>query len=109
MVKQSEEVAHSELVGGGVTLLHDHPGGGGGGPAEKGIIVTDGDGLATVNFVGSYPSKPVVSLTPEYSADGVIVQIDGWIEPPYTGMVIKSVDDGGKKEGGVPVHWLIWT
>ncbi|GAH88178.1 unnamed protein product, partial [marine sediment metagenome] len=97
------EQSYLELDGGG---------GGGGGPAEAGIITTDATGFITVNFAGSYTSKPRVSLTADIpiSTDAVIVQVDGWVgdQPPYTGMIISSFDDGGKFEANVPVHWLIW-
>lgn len=103
----------TELTGGGLTALHTHPGGGNGGPTEKGIATTDAQGNVTVNFVGSYASKPVVSLTPEleHGTDVVTVQIDGWVGagPPYTGMIIFTGDDSGKPEPIVPVHWLIWV
>lgn len=113
MVKQSEAVAHANLVGGEETSLHLHPGGGNGGPAERGIATTDAYGTTTVNFVGSYTSKPIVSLTPElpHGTDVVNAQIESWVgdQPPYTGMTIFVGDDGGKPETNVPVHWLIWT
>jgi len=113
LTKQTEEVAAKQLVDGSEITLHSHAGGGGGGPAEKGVATTGADGTIIVNFSGSYNSKPVVSLTPEFShgADVVTVQIEAWVgsQPPYTGMTIFCGDDGGKPEEGVPVHWAIWS
>ena len=45
MAIQSEQVAHSELVGGGETTKHSHAGGGGG-PALQGIVSVDPPSIA---------------------------------------------------------------
>lgn len=101
----------AELTEGGETTLHGHAADGAG-PAEKGVATTNGEGMVTVNFSGSYDTKPIVSLTPEYSvSDGLVVaQIEEWIgaEPPYTGMIIVVGTIAGAPGMNVPVHWLIW-
>jgi len=107
---QDEEVAHKELVDGSETVLHSHPGGGGGGPTESGIVITDAEGMAVINFVGAYATKPAVSLTVEYLSDAVMVRIYEWINVfGFVAFTVRTEDDGGKVEGGVTVHWMIWA
>lgn len=109
LMKNTDKV---ELTSGGVTTLHSHPGGGAG-PAEKGITTSGADGTVTVNFTGSYATKPTVALTPElaHGEDTVTVQIETWVmdNSNYIGVTIFCGDDGGKPEVGVPIHWLIWA
>jgi len=78
-----------------------------------GQVTTDSLGNATITFTEHMgPVKPVVILIPELdpAVDRALVQITGWIqdaEGNYTGVTIKTSDDGGRNEPSVIVHYLV--
>lgn len=106
MVKQSETVAHAELVSEAETTKHSHPGGGGGGLVNKsGIETTDGNGEAVVTFNTPYANTDYfIQLTAGASADAIICYMKTGTKT-VNGFTLMSFDDGGKKEPGVPVYW----
>lgn len=106
MVKQSESVAHSELVGGGETSFHSHPGGGSGGLVNKSDIVNTGSGAeVAVSFNTPYSdTNYFIQLTPEYPGDGCICMMKNGTKS-VSGFTIMSLDDGGKAEKNVNVYW----
>ena len=106
MVKQSEAVAHNELVEGDVTSLHSHAGGAGGGLVDKGgIESTDGSGLAVVAFNTPYPSTNYfIQLTGAENSDAIIcVVVTG--SKTVDGFTINSKEDKGANEPNVDVYW----
>ncbi len=107
MVKQEETAGHSELVAGGTTSLHSHPGGGGGGLVDKsGVVTTNAQGVATITFNTPYGS------TDYFFGFGVLDPGDAtfvMIQPgtkAVDGFDIKTWDDGGKTESSVEVTWF---
>ena len=106
MVKQNETVGHAELVGGGETTRHSHPGGGGGGLVNKaGIVTTDENAEAMVTFNTAYANIDYfIQLTSGFSSDAVICFMKTGTKT-VDGFTLISLDDGGKKETGVPVYW----
>lgn len=64
MVKQSEAVAHSELVDGSQTPLHTHPGGGGGADIKSGQSTGPKATTVQVDFNTAFAGVPRVTLTP---------------------------------------------
>jgi len=78
---------------------------------EKGEVITNADGLASISFKKAYPTKPHPFFSTEYVKDDVIVGINSWVqdaEGNYTGINIRTKDDGGKPEANVKVLWLIF-
>jgi len=106
MTKQSESVAHGELVGGSQTSLHNHPGGGGGGLVDKaGTVTTDSGGEAPVSFNTSYGSTDYfILLTAATDLDGVIAMVKSGTKT-VSGFTVVTLDDSGKAEPSVPVYW----
>lgn len=70
MVKKSESVGHSELVGGEETTKHSHPGGGGGGKeSDAGIHTTlVSKAWEAVSFHSTFSSIPVVCVSTQSSS-----------------------------------------
>jgi len=64
MVKQSESVAHAELVAGEDTTRHSHPGGGNGADVKSGQSTGAKAATVQVNFTTAFAGIPRVSLTP---------------------------------------------
>lgn len=66
MVKQSESVGHSELVGGGETTKHSHPGGGGGATfVVSGVQAFSGDsptGWSELDLSGIIGANPALVM-----------------------------------------------
>jgi len=79
--------------------------------AEKGEVISNADGLASISFMGVYSTKPHISFTSEYTADDVMVGIESWVqdaEGNYVGVNIRTRDDGGRPEKNVKVLWAIF-
>lgn len=67
----SEQIAHSDLVGGGLTALHSHTGGGGGADVKSGKVTGLSDGSSTgVTFTTAFSSTPNVVATLNGNIDG---------------------------------------
>jgi len=80
-------------------------------PVEKGEIISDAEGKATISFTGVYPTKPFIAFTVEYTADDIMVNIDSWVKDEagnYIGVNIRTRDDGGRAEANVKVLWALW-
>lgn len=107
MVKQSENVAHNELVGEAQTSLHSHPGGGGGGLVDKGgTVTTNVQGVATVTFNTPYGSTDYfVGFGVIDPGDATLVMVQSGTKA-IDGFDLKTWDDGGKIEGDVEVTWF---
>lgn len=105
MVRQAEEVAHTELTDEGPTILHSHAGGGGG-LVDKGDMVTsDGNAEAIVTFNTPYGNTNYfIQLTAGESEDAVICNMKSGTKT-VSGFTIITLDDGGKKEVNVDVYW----
>jgi hypothetical protein len=100
---QSEQIAHSELVGGGQTSLHSHAGGGSIN-YKAGSITTNGSGVATVTFNTASPSTNyAISLTPLDPGDAVFATYDS---KATTGFGIQTFEDKGQSIGSVTVDWV---
>jgi len=106
VTKQSEEVAHSELVAGSITSLHSHSGGGGGGLVDKGgEVITNGNGEASISFNTSYGSTNYfILLTPIDPGDGTLCMVKSGTKT-VNGFTVETIDDSGKAETGVTVMW----
>ncbi len=106
MVRQAEDVAHTDLTDGGETALHNHPGGGGGGLVNKsGMVTSDGSAEAIVTFNTPYGSLDYfIQLTAGESEDAVICNMKSGTKT-VSGFTIKTLDDGGKVEANVDVYW----
>lgn len=103
MTKQTEKVAHSELVGAVETALHSHAGGDGGLVDKGGEVITDASGLATVTFTTPYASTNYfILLTPEDVGDTATGM---FYNKTVNGFSISVEDDGGKAEPNVTVSW----
>jgi len=105
MVKQSEAVAHPELVGGAQTSLHSHAGGGGGLVNKSGIVTSDANAEAIVTFNTNYGDlNYFIQLTAGESEDAVICNMKSGTKA-VSGFTIITLDDGGKTEKDVDVYW----
>lgn len=106
MVRQAEEVAHTELTDEGPTALHSHPGGGGGGLVNKsGMVTSDGSAEAIVVFNTPYSNlNYFIQLTAGESEDAVICNMKSGTKT-VSGFTIITLDDGGKVEANVDVYW----
>jgi hypothetical protein len=104
MTIQSEQIAHSELVGGSITALHSHSGGGGGLTAKAGQVTTDGNGVATVTFTTAFPNTNyAILLTPQNPSDAVMASYDS---KATTGFGVTKHEDKGQIKGSVTVDWM---
>ncbi len=62
MTKQSDNVGHADLTGGGQTNLHSHAGGGGeGANVKSGSLVPASKTWVAVSFAASFASVPTVA------------------------------------------------
>ena len=107
MTKQSEQVAHNELVGANQTSLHAHPGGGGGGLVDKGGTVTTGaQGTASVSFNTNYSdTNYFIGFSVIDPGDATFTMVQSGSKA-VDGFDIKTWDDGGKAEPNVTVLWF---
>lgn len=107
MTKQSEQVAHNELVGGSQTILHTHPGGGGGGLVDKGgTVTTNAQGIASIVFNTSYgDTNYFIGFGVIDPGDAAFIMVQDGTKT-VDGFDIKSWDDGGKTEPNVTVLWF---
>jgi len=105
VVKQSENVAHNEIVGGGQTSLHSHPGGGGGLVDKGGVTHTGVNSEVGIVFGTVYgDTNYFILLTPEYPGDGTFAMVKQGTKS-VSGFTIMTYDDGGKAEPNVYVYW----
>ena len=106
MTKQSEQVAHDELVGGSETSLHSHAGGGGGGLVDKGgTVTTDGSGEASVSFNTSYSdTNYFILLTSGENSDAYMPLVIAGTKA-VDGFSINTKEDKGGNEPNVDVYW----
>lgn len=106
MTKQSEEVAHQNLVNGSTTTLHTHAGGGGGGLVDKaGEVTTNGSAEAVISFNTNYGSTNYfILLTPINPGDTATCMVKSGTKT-VSGFTIVTEDDGGKSEPSVTVMW----
>lgn len=103
MTKQSVEVAHPELVGGGQTSLHSHAGGGGGLVDKGGEVTTGGNGEASVSFNSNYSNTSYfVSLTPVGSSLSACI-VSG--SKAVGGFTLVVCNDRGQTQSGIVVTW----
>lgn len=104
MVKQAETVAHEELVGGGQTSLHSHPGGGGGGLVDKGnTATTNSSGVATITFNTPYANTNYfIQVTAIGSS--VFPSINSGSKT-VSGFTVTVYNDRGQTQSGIPVEW----
>lgn len=103
MAIQSEQVAHSELVGGSTTTLHSHSGGGSV-DYKAGSTTTNSSGVATVTFTTAFGSTNyAISLTPQDPSDAVFATYNS---KATTGFGIQTYEDKGQTVGSVTVDWL---
>lgn len=104
MAKKNEQVAHPELVGGGETTKHTHPGGGNGPTVKAGSLVTDSSGMEHVVFNTAFPdTNYAIALACQMLDDTAIAM---FYDKQPGGFWIKTEDDGGKGEPNVPVTWI---
>ena len=104
MAVQSEQVAHSGLVGGAETSLHSHTGGGNGATIKAGAITTDGGGTGSVVFTTPFSDvNYAVAFSSDGSADDIIAT---WSNKTVNGFDVRTNDDGGKAEGSTIVNWI---
>jgi len=68
MTKQSEQVAHNELVGAGQTSLHSHAGGGGADVKGGHVANITCGSYADVTFTTAFASTPSVAATGDVTA-----------------------------------------
>ena len=102
MVKQSESVAHAELVAEADTTKHSHPGGGGGGLVNKTGTITTSSGAGSVTFNTPYPdTNYAIMLTAEKGSDSVIAN---WVTKTVNGFTITTETD----RGGVANCIVFW-
>jgi len=105
MTKQSEQVAHNELVGAGQTSLHSHAGGGGGLVDKGGIVTTDGAGEASVSFNTSYSdTNYFIILTAAENSDAYMPLVIAGTKA-VDGFSINTREDKGGNEPNVDVYW----
>ena len=99
-----DEVGHPNLVGGGETSLHSHPGGGGGPTVKAGTITTDGASVGSVVFATPFLDVDyAIGFACEGSVDDVIAT---WTNKTVNGFDVKSDDDGGKAEPNSVINWV---
>lgn len=72
---------------------------------KAGVETTDGNGEAVVTFNTPYAdTEYFIQLTAGSSADAIICFMKSGTKT-VNGFTLRSYDDGGKKEVGVPVYW----
>ena len=104
MALQTEQVAHSALVGGSQTTLHSHAGGGGGLATKTGQVTTNSSGVASVTFTTAFASTNyAISLTPQDPSDAVFATYNS---KATTGFGVHSYEDKGQNAGNVTVDWI---
>lgn len=102
MAKQAEQIGHAEVVGGGQTSLHTHPGGGNG-PTVKSGTVTTVSGVAFVTFITAFPDTSyAISLTAQQGADS---NIANWSNKAVGGFDLRVQNDKGVNMD-VAVDWI---
>ena len=103
MAITSEQVAHSELVGGSATTLHSHSGGGGV-EYKAGTITTNSGGTGSVTFTTAFANTNyAISLTPQDPSDAVFAT---YSSKSTTGFGVTTYEDKGQTTGSVTVNWL---
>ena len=103
MAITSEQVAHSELVGGSATTLHSHAGGGSV-DYKAGTTTTNGSGIGTVTFNTAFSDANYsISLTPLSPADGIMAM---YASKGVGGFGVETRDDKGGIAGDITVDWL---
>jgi len=103
MAITSEQIAHSELVGGSTTTLHSHSGGGSV-DYKAGSTTTNSSGVATVTFTTAFSdANYAILLTPQNPSDAVMASYDS---KATTGFGIQTHEDKGQTQGSVTVDWL---
>ena len=104
MAITSEQVAHSELVGGSATTLHSHAGGGSVN-YKAGSMTTGSGGSGTVTFTTAFSSTNyAISLTPQDPSDAVFAT---FADKATTGFTVNTYEDKGQFVGSVTVNWMI--
>ena len=89
MTKQSENVAHSELVDGSTTSLHSHAGGSGGGLVVSGATVFSGTAptswtdLDLSSVVGANQALVMLQITATSDRNALAVRTNGDTEEYY--------------------------
>ncbi len=105
MATQSEAVAHAELVAGGPTTKHSHPGGGGGADVKSGreSAITEGSTRA-VAFVTPFAATPhiVVGFGDTSGEDSDVSAISETVN----GFTIQVTKQGGGPARNRDVHWI---
>jgi len=103
LTKQSEEVAHNDLVNGSQTDLHSHTGGSGGLIDKSGVETTDGNGEAIVTFNTNYPNTNYAILLGGIHNDGLLIYVKSGTKT-ISGFTLISENDKGQKVS-VTVFW----
>ena len=103
MALTSEQVAHSELVGGSQTSLHSHAGGGSQ-VIKAGSVTTGGGGTAGVTFGSAFADTSYyISLTPQDPSDAVMATYES---KATTGFTVTTYEDKGQTAESVTVDWI---
>ena len=105
MAAQSEEVAHADLVAGGVCSLHSHMGGGGGADVKSGkeSVIPEG-ATRTITFVTPFVATPHVVVgfgdtsTEDSGCSAVL--------PTVNGFTIQVTKMGGGASKNRDVFWV---
>lgn len=102
MTITSEQIAHSQLVGGGQTALHSHSGGGSE-IIKAGSATTNSGGTTSVTFGTAFSdTNYYIALTCQKS-DAVMAS---YASKATTGFTINTYEDKGQAQGSVPVDWI---
>ena len=105
MTKQSESVGHAELVSGGQTSLHSHPGGGSGPALKSGLesAITEGTTRAVV-FATAFASAPDVVVS--FADNSAEQSTCSAYSPTTTGFTIRVDKVGGGQSKDRDVSWI---
>ena len=103
MAITSEQVAHSELVGGSATTLHSHSGGSGV-DYKAGTTTTNSSGIGSVTFTTAFADTNYAILMTSLTPSDVAVAM--YYNKATTGFGVETREDKGGIIGDITVDWL---
>ena len=105
MAIQGEPVAHNELVGGGQTTKHSHPGGGGGADVKAGTETAIAEGTSRgVTFVTVFGGTPDVVCG--FADNSTEISVARAHTVSTTGFTIAVEKSGGGASKNRDVAWI---
>ena len=105
MALASEQVGHSELVGGGQTSLHSHAGGGGGADVKAGNETAIAENTTrAVSFTTAFSATPNVVVN--FSDTSSEISVCAAHTVSTTGFTILVTKSGGGGSANRDVSWI---